>query len=145
MKMSDTNLTEKFAELAKTKGYHQAKHHIFLCTGNACASQEHNLKLWEYLKEKTAEMNNRQKQNIIARSKTDCLRICAFGPLALLYPHGAFIAEVNETKIDNLLQNLAEDTYPTNLVTYSLPEIISPQSPLEPDITSGLLKHTSQE
>lgn len=122
--MNNPDLNRIFAEIAGEKGYEKAGRHIFLCTGNSCASQERNLQLWEYLKKKCAALNANPNTIKLMRTKADCLRICAYGPLAVMYPEAVFFAQLDEHKIDKLFEGLSNGKIPSDLVTYQLSNIV---------------------
>ena len=64
--------------------------HIFLCadsSSSACCSKESGLKSWEYLKKRVEDVNL-SGQAHLWRTKANCLRVCANGPIAVVYPEG---------------------------------------------------------
>lgn len=90
----------KLQKLAQEKGYNTAQKHIFLCTGDSCNSKEQSLEIWTHLKNRLKKDDPEKK---IARSKTDCLRICENGTIALVYPEGVFYAELNKERLDQVI------------------------------------------
>jgi (2Fe-2S) ferredoxin len=96
--------TEELADMAQTKGYATKKRHIFLCTGGKCSTQEQSLELWEYLKNRLRELEPDTEKATVMRSKVDCLRICHAGPVALVYPEGTLYAELDEEKLERIIQ-----------------------------------------
>lgn len=96
--------TKELAHIAHTKGYATKKRHIFLCTGGKCSPQEKNLELWEYLKNRLRELEPDPEKATVMRSKVDCLRICQAGSVALVYPEGTLYAELNEEKLERIIQ-----------------------------------------
>jgi (2Fe-2S) ferredoxin len=93
------------AEIAERKGVTEATFHIFLCTGPTCCSQEVGSKAWQQLKEKSAELKARGVT--ILRNKVGCLRICKAGPVAVVYPKGAWYHSVDHRFCETLLDSLA--------------------------------------
>ncbi len=70
---------------------HQIKKHIFLCCDQnkpKCCSYEAGIESWEFLKKYLKEVG--ADKFGIARTKADCLRICAKGPIAVVYPDGVW-------------------------------------------------------
>jgi (2Fe-2S) ferredoxin len=65
--------------------------HIFLCMGPDCCANEDGLKTWEFLKKRLKELGPRAH---VYRSKAACLRICAGGPIAVVYPEGVWYRSV---------------------------------------------------
>lgn len=68
--------------------------HIFLCTGPKCISVEEGMKSWEALKSGIKERCPDQPQKV-ARTKVGCLRLCADGPIAVVYPEGTWYKKMD--------------------------------------------------
>ena len=69
-------------------GIPQLKRHIFLCcdqTKPKCCDRERSLKAWKYLKRRLDELGLSEHGGVY-RTKANCLRICAGGPMAVVYP-----------------------------------------------------------
>ena len=65
--------------------------HIFLCVGPDCCSGEAGLATWEFLKKRIKQLGPQARAY---RSKAACLRICAHGPIAVVYPEGVWYHSV---------------------------------------------------
>ena len=89
--------------LAIQKGYETKRRHIFLCMHGKCAPSERAEKLWEYLKKRLSELEPDSSTSSVARSKVDCLRICAEGPIALVYPEGTLYYKLDEAKLERII------------------------------------------
>lgn len=66
--------------------------HIFLCcdqTKPKCESREAGLESWEYLKRRLDELGLVASGRVM-RTKANCLRVCVGGPIAVVYPEGAW-------------------------------------------------------
>lgn len=66
--------------------------HIFLCcdqTHPKCSSKEEGLASWEFLKRRLDELGLVASGRVM-RSKANCLRVCVGGPIAVVYPEGAW-------------------------------------------------------
>jgi len=96
-------IKENLKNIAISKGYATKKRHIFLCIKDKCSSKEVSERLWEYLKTRLAEIEPDSSISTIARSKIDCLRICAAGPIALVYPEGTLYYELSEEKLERII------------------------------------------
>jgi (2Fe-2S) ferredoxin len=89
--MSDDELLRQ-RQTAGTIGVTCARRHIFLCcdqTTPKCCDQERSLVAWEYLKRRLKELGLSDAGGIL-RTKANCLRICEGGPIAVVYPEGAW-------------------------------------------------------
>ena len=69
-----------------------ARRHIFLCcdqTNPKCCEKERGLAAWDFLKRRLNELELSEQGGIL-RTKANCLRICEGGPIAVVYPEGAW-------------------------------------------------------
>lgn len=91
-------MTTSTAELARaraaltTNGGTATRRHIFLCAEpqkGECCSPAVGGPAWKYLKKRLKELQL-DRAGGIARSKADCLKICAAGPVAVVYPEGVW-------------------------------------------------------
>jgi (2Fe-2S) ferredoxin len=83
---------EKLAELAKKLLIGDYRRHVFLCIGDACCSAEAGAKAWEVLKDELKRRNLSLATGPAAcyRTKVQCLRVCAGGPILVVYPEGTY-------------------------------------------------------
>jgi len=82
------------------------RRHIFLCcdqTSPKCSSKEQSLAAWEYLKRRLAELNL-AGQGGVYRTKANCLRICRGGPIAVVYPEGAWYGHCDPPVLERIIQ-----------------------------------------
>lgn len=90
--------------IAKSKGYGSYKRHIFLCTGQGpCTDGASAQPLWHFLKSRLQALEPNPARPTVARSKTECLRICKSGPVALVYPEGTLYYGLDETKLERII------------------------------------------
>ena len=83
---------DRLHEIALTIGVSMARRHIFLCcdqTTPKCCEKERGLVAWDFLKRRLKELGLSEQGGIL-RTKANCLRICEGGPIAVVYPEGAW-------------------------------------------------------
>lgn len=98
-----TQLAAIAAELGIDRGM---KRHMFLCcdqTEPECCRKEDGLATWDYLKRRLNELKLSGAGGV-QRSKVNCLRICAHGPIMVIYPDGAWYHSVTPAVVERILQ-----------------------------------------
>ncbi len=91
---------------AEAVGLPVARRHIFLCcdqTEPKCCDRERSLAAWNYLKGRLKELGL-SEQGGIARTKANCLRICRGGPVAVVYPEGAWYRTCDPPVLERIIQ-----------------------------------------
>lgn len=63
--------------------------------------------LWEHIKART-----KNAAVVAMRTKADCFRICAGGPLIVVYPDGIWYAKVTPERFDRILTEHLEKGEP---------------------------------
>jgi (2Fe-2S) ferredoxin len=96
----------KEREIAATIGVPVARRHIFLCadqTTPKCCDKAAGVAAWDYLKKRLKELGLSDQGGIL-RTKTNCLRICEGGPIAVVYPEGAWYGRCDPQALERIIQ-----------------------------------------
>jgi len=86
-------------------------HHLLLCATPSkalcCPDPAIGATSWARLKQLVRELdleNPAREQGIVLRTKADCLRICAEGPILLIWPDGVIYGGVTAERIERILR-----------------------------------------
>jgi (2Fe-2S) ferredoxin len=93
-------------QAAQDLGVTSLRRHIFLCcdqTEPKCCDKERSLEAWSYLKRRLEELGL-TGQGGVYRTKANCLRICLGGPIAVVYPEGAWYGHCDPPVLERIIQ-----------------------------------------
>ena len=92
--------------LAADIGVPSARRHIFLCcdqTKPKCCDREQGDEAWTFLKRRLKELGLSEQGGIL-RTKANCLRVCESGPIAVVYPEGAWYRRCDPPVLERIIQ-----------------------------------------
>jgi uncharacterized protein (TIGR00725 family) len=88
-------------------GIPRIQRHIFVCadqTNPKCCSKETGLESWEFLKSRLDELGLTRGEQVVFRTKANCLRVCEGGPIAVVYPEGVWYRGADRGGLERIVQ-----------------------------------------
>jgi (2Fe-2S) ferredoxin/SAM-dependent methyltransferase len=92
--------------IAEKLGLPLTRRHILLCcdqTKPKCCDKERGIVAWDYLKSRLKELGLSEHGGVM-RTKANCLRICSGGPIAVVYPEGAWYGGCDPDVLEQIVQ-----------------------------------------
>ncbi len=92
--------------IAAATGADRVRRHVFLCVDAEkpeCCPREQGRESWEFLKGRLKELKLTGDGGVY-RTKAGCLRLCAQGPIAVVYPEGVWYHSCTPANLERIIQ-----------------------------------------
>ena len=102
----DRDTIQQQQSIMEELGIPGSRRHIFLCcdqTKPKCCGREASLEAWDHLKRRLKELGLSECGGI-QRTKANCLRVCYEGPIAVVYPEGAWYSRCDPGNLDRIIE-----------------------------------------
>lgn len=86
--------------------------HIFICTGEFCDRHQRGEALYAELGQLLGDLAEYDNPNRVKRGATECLGVCAGGPIAVVYPDGIWYHHVDSEVLQQIVNEHLRNNQP---------------------------------